>query len=332
MTERQRPVVVVGDALLDCDIDGSVSRYCPDGSAPVFDVAAASERPGGAGLAAVLAAQAGVDVVFVAPVSDDSPGNRLAELIGEHLSFVRLPSVGRTPTKTRLRTPSQHVVRVDDGGPCTACGELPEQVTRLFERAGAILVSDYGQGFLSAAPVRRQLEAAAKRVPLVWDPHPRGGPVGRGATLVTPNDDEALRLAGAEQTDSRDMRLVHAVADRLVRHWQADGVAVTLGGRGAFLAFGGGAPMLAPAKQVCDEDSCGAGDCFAATVAVTLARGKAPSDAVVAGVAAASEFVGRGGASSLTAVSGGEARAPATWPPPATATATVPALEGSGER
>lgn len=326
------PVVVLGDALLDCDIDGSVSRYCPDGSAPVFDVAAVRERPGGAGLAAVLAAQAGADVHFVAPVSDDASGNRLAELIGAHLTLVRLPSAGRTPTKTRIRTPSQHVVRLDDGGPCPTQDELPAHVRRLLADAAAILVSDYGQGFVSAEPVRRELEAAAARVPLIWDPHPRGGPVGRGATLVTPNDEEALRLAGAEQTDNLDMRLVHAVADRLVRHWQADGVAVTLGGRGAFLAFGAGAPMLAPAKQVHEEDSCGAGDCFAANVAVTLARGKAPSDAVVAGVSAASEFVARGGASSLTAVTGGEARAPATWPPPATEAAREPALEGSGER
>lgn len=326
------PVVVLGDALLDCDIDGRVSRYCPDGSAPVFDVAAVRERPGGAGLAAVLAAQAGADVVFVAPVSDDSSGDRLAELIGAHVDLVRLSSEGRTPTKTRVRTPSQHVVRVDDGGPCTARGALPAHITRLLADAGAVLVSDYGQGFVSAEPVRRELEAVAGRVPVVWDPHPRGGPVGLGATLVTPNEEEALRLAGAKQTDSRDMRLVHAVADRLVRHWQAGGVAVTLGGRGAFLSFGSGAPMLAPAKQVHERDSCGAGDCFAANVAVTLARGKAPSDAVVAGVAAASEFVGRGGASGLTAVTDGAARAPATWPPPASEAPREPALEGSGER
>lgn len=324
------PVVVLGDALLDCDMDGSVNRYCPDGSAPVLDVGAVHERSGGAGLAAVLAAQTGVDVRFVAPISDDTCGDRLAELIQEHVDLVRLPSAGRTPTKTRVRTADRHVVRVDDGGPCPASGELPLYVRWLLADAGAILVSDYGQGFVSSEPVRRELETVAAHVPVVWDPHPRGGPVARGTRLVTPNYEEALRLAGAERTGGLDMRLVHGIADRLVRRWQAEAVAVTLGGRGAFVSFGAGAPMHAPAKQVHEQDSCGAGDSFAANVAVTLARGGTLSDAVVAGVTAASEFVGRGGASGLATRTGGGARTPATWPPPATAPAAEPALEGSG--
>ena len=31
------PLVVVGDALLDCDMDGQVSRLCPDAPAPVLE-------------------------------------------------------------------------------------------------------------------------------------------------------------------------------------------------------------------------------------------------------------------------------------------------------
>ena len=36
-----RPVVVVGDALLDVDVEGTVDRLCPDAPAPVLGQPAA---------------------------------------------------------------------------------------------------------------------------------------------------------------------------------------------------------------------------------------------------------------------------------------------------
>jgi D-beta-D-heptose 7-phosphate kinase / D-beta-D-heptose 1-phosphate adenosyltransferase len=44
-------------------------------------------------------------------------------------------------------------------------------------------------------------------------------------------------------------------------------------------------------------DPCGAGDCFAATIAARLMAGADPVDAVESGVAAASRFLAAGGAS-----------------------------------
>ena len=51
-------LVVIGDALLDRDLDGTVERLSPDAPVPVVDDPAATSRPGGAALAAVLAARA----------------------------------------------------------------------------------------------------------------------------------------------------------------------------------------------------------------------------------------------------------------------------------
>ena len=44
----------VGDTLLDRDVEGVVNRLCPDAPVPVLDETAHVDRPGGAGLAAVL--------------------------------------------------------------------------------------------------------------------------------------------------------------------------------------------------------------------------------------------------------------------------------------
>jgi len=45
-----RPLVVVGDVLLDRDVRGRVERLSPDAPVPVVDEEAVRSRPGGAGL------------------------------------------------------------------------------------------------------------------------------------------------------------------------------------------------------------------------------------------------------------------------------------------
>ena len=50
---------MIGDALLDVDVEGTVDRLCPDAPAPVLAVTAELARPGGAGLAAALVAGRG---------------------------------------------------------------------------------------------------------------------------------------------------------------------------------------------------------------------------------------------------------------------------------
>ena len=49
-------LVVVGDALLDRDLVGTVERLCPDAPVPVVDEPVQVSRPGGAGLAALSSA------------------------------------------------------------------------------------------------------------------------------------------------------------------------------------------------------------------------------------------------------------------------------------
>ena len=75
------PVVVLGDTLLDRDVEGVVNRLCPDSPVPVLDETAATDRPGGAGLAAVFAAAQGAEVVLVTALADDAGGARLSALL-----------------------------------------------------------------------------------------------------------------------------------------------------------------------------------------------------------------------------------------------------------
>ena len=105
MSRADGPLVVVGDALLDRDLEGEVTRLSPDAPVPVVDSPVDVPRPGGAGLAALLAAQDGRDVVLVTALADDAPGHELRQLLrdgGVHV--VDLGLDGATPEKVRVRS------------------------------------------------------------------------------------------------------------------------------------------------------------------------------------------------------------------------------------
>jgi D-beta-D-heptose 7-phosphate kinase/D-beta-D-heptose 1-phosphate adenosyltransferase len=294
-----RPLVVVGDALLDRDLTGTVDRLCPDAPVPVVDAPVDVPRPGGAGLAALLAAGDGREVVLVTALADDAPGRELAELLRvAGVRVVDLGTDGATPEKVRVRAAGRSLLRLDRGGAAGRVGPLSEQAEREIAGAAAVLVADYGRGVCAAPGVRECLTAvAAARTPVVWDPHPRGEEPVPGVTLATPNGGEAEHFAPGHQ--GAPLTVTTSRARALRDRWQATAVAVTMSGRGALLVGGDGPPSVVPAPAVPCPDPCGAGDRFASAAAGLLADGALPSEAVAGAVAAASAFVAAGGAASV---------------------------------
>ncbi|WP_285903012.1 SIS domain-containing protein, partial [Frankia sp. AiPs1] len=114
---RSGPLVIVGDALLDRDVAGRVERLAPDAPVPVLDEITDTARPGGAGLAAILAAGDGADVVLITALADDEAGRRLAALLADAgITVVDLGLTGTTPQKIRLCAARNILLRLDRGG------------------------------------------------------------------------------------------------------------------------------------------------------------------------------------------------------------------------
>jgi D-beta-D-heptose 7-phosphate kinase / D-beta-D-heptose 1-phosphate adenosyltransferase len=298
----RRPLVVVGDALLDRDVTGTARRLCPDAPAPVLDELTETRRPGGAALAALLAARGAGPVLLVAPFGADPGSAAVRELLPPAVTVLPLPLDGPMPDKTRYRAGGQTLLRAD--GPAGRPGPATEAALASIAAAGTVLVSDYGRGVTEDPRIRAALAARAAEVPLVWDPHPRGAAPVPGTRLATPNLGEALAAAGLaeaarEPAGAALLRSAASAAGRLLERWPADGIAVTLGHRGALLAPGGPAPLLVPARPVPAADTCGAGDRFAAAAAVALAQGALPSEAVTTATGAAAEFLAAGGVAAL---------------------------------
>jgi D-beta-D-heptose 7-phosphate kinase/D-beta-D-heptose 1-phosphate adenosyltransferase len=293
-----RRLVVVGDALFDRDVEGRVERLCPDAPVPVVDETARSSRPGGAGLAASLAATDGHRVTLITALAQDPAGGELAALLSEAgVEVVDLGLDGATPEKVRIRTGGRTLLRLDRGHAPGVVGPATEAARAALGCAAAVLVSDYGRGVTGEKGLRAALADLSPRVPVVWDPHPGGSEPVPGVRLVTPNRAEAAGFV--PEIEGEGLPAATARARELATRWQATGVAVTLGAGGAVLAGEDAGPFVAPAPEVTGGDACGAGDRFASRVAGLLAEGAPPREAVAGAVLAASAFVAAGGAASV---------------------------------
>jgi rfaE bifunctional protein nucleotidyltransferase chain/domain/rfaE bifunctional protein kinase chain/domain len=287
-------LVVVGDTFLDRDVDGAVHRIAPDAPAPVLDEEDVRERPGGAGLAALLAAADGHRVALVTALADDAAGARLGALLtAAGVEVHALPLPGATAEKVRLRARGQVLLRLDRGGHPQPPGHAPQAALDVLRDATAILVSDYGRGVARHPALRAALESAT--APVVWDPHPNGPPPVPDVRLVTPNLAEVCALSGDAGHGSA-LTTAHRAGHLLRQRWRAGAVAVTCGADGAILCHSGPTPLVIPAPAVADGDTCGAGDRFAAAAAQALAGGALVSEAVQRAVDAATAYVTAGGA------------------------------------
>jgi len=322
-------LVVVGDALLDRDVVGTVDRVAPDAPVPVLAATQTMDRPGGAALAAALATDLGVEVTLIAPVPDDAGGARLRALLDEAgVRLCALPVEGPMPEKIRIRTDGHMLMRVDQAGrPAPVPERLPEEAVAALRAAGGVLVSDYGRGMTGMADLRRVLTEVARRRPVVWDPHPRGGAPVPGILLATPNEAELAHHVPPEPASGR-LASVATRGAELCARWAAQAVAVTLGADGALVLQGATTPLVVPAVPVRGGDPCGAGDRFAAAVAAALTQGAVLSEAVTQAVGAASAYVAAGGASSWQPGTPGRSEPAGIGLPAALAAARAARLRG----
>ena len=298
---RRGPLVVLGDSLLDIDIDGEANRLSPEAPVPVVDVSRQRRRPGGAGLAALLAARSGGDVILVTAIGVDDHGHALRNLLADHLEVCALPLDGSTVSKCRIAAGEVPMLRIDSGSGQARRGPLPAGVVRTIAGAGAILVADYGRGVADLPAIRQALLQRTNSVPVIWDPHPRGPHPVRGCTLVTPNATEARLFSRAEHPGEQGRQLCV--------QWHARAIAVTVGGQGAVLTEADPPrtrhlpPPDFPQVGHGRVDTLGAGDQFAVAAALALLEGDDAREAVEAAVCSAAQFVQAGGAAAVSTTS-----------------------------
>jgi rfaE bifunctional protein nucleotidyltransferase chain/domain/rfaE bifunctional protein kinase chain/domain len=282
-------IVVVGDTLLDRDLVGAVERLAPDAPVPVVSEPEERVRPGGAGLAAWLAAS-DADVALLTALGDGQADATARRLL--HVRGVDVRAVARTPgvpQKIRVRADGQTLLRMERSTAPASFGDVGAAGwASLLDAADVVLVSDYGGGLTARQDVRELLARAVADGAVVWDPHPRGGVPVEGCAVLTPNVREACWFAGI---DVGDMPATAIDAGRAVRErFRAAAACVTLGAAGAVVVDGRVEIAEAPPTVVA-RDVCGAGDRFAVALAHALATGRRLHEAAGHAVRAASAYV-----------------------------------------
>jgi rfaE bifunctional protein kinase chain/domain len=298
-------VLIVGDLMLDQFVVGQVSRISPEAPVPVVVFDHDDYRVGGAANVANNVRSLGGRVELVGLTGADSAAQRLRHLLGDcgiGATGLVVDPTRRTTTKLRIVTNRNlQVARIDYESDHEASGEaeqaLAAQVERLARQADVILVSDYLKGTVTRTLMTRVVAAARERgIPVLVDPKIPHVSYYAGATLVTPNHQEAesathLRIKNADDavTAARAFRDVAGCLD----------VLVTRGEHGMCLLHGQEAVHYpATAREV--SDVTGAGDTVIATAALALAAGAPMKDACGVANEAAGVVVAKFGPATLT--------------------------------
>src|ERR1035437_2812078 len=284
-------ILVVGDLMLDEFIWGRVSRISPEAPVPVVEVTGESYYPGGAANVARNVREFTDKVAVMGVTGVDSHGRRLLDLLegsGIDTSGVQQDAAFSTTVKTRIIARNQQVVRVDRERRTPLPPEPTERATsHLDGMAGgldAIIVADYGKGFLSqplADYICRTARAHGKI--LTVDPHPYTSLSWPGSTAIKPNRAEAFMAAGLPPSDPvapvlSDQPLLEA-GNRLLQLWKTGSVLITLGEHGMLLFQSGSQPYPTPTRAKGVFDVSGAGDTALSVFTLGLAAGATPAEA-----------------------------------------------------
>ena len=172
-----------------------------------------------------------------------------------------------------------------------------DDIKSVIPQVKAVIVSDYGKGFLSNIILKNLfLTARSEGVPSLVDPKGLDFSRYRGATYVTPNIREASLASGVEIKNTQTLEKAGAI---LLEQTQAEGILVTRGKDGITLVTRNKVQDF-PVKPVEIVDVTGAGDTVIATLALAVASGLSVEEAAQLANLAASLVVARFGAASVT--------------------------------
>jgi D-glycero-beta-D-manno-heptose-7-phosphate kinase len=291
-------VLVVGDAMLDRYWFGSVDRISPEAPVPVVRIGREEERLGGAANVALNVKSLGAQTSLMTVVGTDEPAGKLRQLLTEHGVHALLGSDAQLNTIVKLRVigRAQQLIRLDfENQPDhEVLATMLNDYERVLPEQDAVLFSDYGKGGLTHIPRMIALARQAGK-PVLIDP--KGNDYGRyaGATVITPNREELAQVIGPWNSEAQ----LHERAQQLRKAQGFAAILLTRSGEGISL-FDERGHLQVPAQAREVFDVTGAGDTVIAVLAVLMACGVSPRDALPVVNRAGGLVVGKFGAANLS--------------------------------
>jgi len=308
----QGRILVVGDVMLDHFIWGHVRRISPEAPVPIVEVTREEFYPGGAANVARNISPFSPNTHLMGRVGKDMAADKLRSLLIEDkvdpaplLVHETLPTI----SKARVSARQQQIVRVDREKllPLTddELIEVEQRLSDLAPNLDAIILEDYGKGFMTEKLMQVVAKIAAEHKLIVTvDPSPRNPLPWAGVSLVKPNRLEAFAAAGLEDHLLTEAPLENnellEVGRVLLSKWNVASVLVTLGEQGMMLFERGQPPHHIPTRAREVFDVSGAGDTAIALLTLALASGHSLREAAEISNHASGIVVGKLGTATLT--------------------------------
>lgn len=272
-----RNILVVGDVMLDEYLWGNVHRMSPEAPVPIVSVDHQTHALGGAGNVATNLTTLGSHVWLAGAVGADSAEMKIAELLTQTpgISSYLHPCHDRpTTTKTRIMAHGQQLLRADREErhpiPAQAEDNIVRWIQERLDSMHACVLSDYAKGVLTEKLISSLITLCKQaNIPVIVDPKGHRYSRYRGATVVTPNLEEAHL---AVENEDQNLPLAE-VADRLLDEIRDGALLITQGPKGMTLYRPGSPPIDVPAEARVIYDVTGAGDTVVAVLALFLAVG-----------------------------------------------------------
>ncbi|WP_050463913.1 D-glycero-beta-D-manno-heptose-7-phosphate kinase [Herbaspirillum autotrophicum] len=291
-------ILVVGDVMLDRYWFGEVNRISPEAPVPIVRVERREERLGGAANVARNAATLGAQTGLLGVVGKDEAGDAVESLLSELgiNSYLNRDQAISTIIKLRVIGRQQQLVRVDfeDAPTDTVLRDKLTQFNALVDQYDVIVLSDYAKGSLvNVADMIAAARKLGKRI--LVDPKGDDFSPYRGASILTPNRSELIRIVGQWKTEAE----LTAKAQQLRQSLELEALLLTRSEEGMTLYLDQQVINFpAMAREVYDVS--GAGDTVIATLAVMLGTGVSLTDAVTMANRAGGIVVGKLGTATVT--------------------------------
>lgn len=271
-------VLVIGDVMMDEYIWGDVSRISPEAPVPVVKVVKETFIPGGAANVVRNINSLGGKVYLVGIIGNDSLGKKLKKALTKSGVSTRGLIIDRsrpTTRKTRIIAHSQQVVRIDkektDSATSPIRKRLMNALERFINRMDIIIVSDYGKGIITPSILKKIFSLASKyKKKVVIDPKVGRFRDYRGATILTPNKNEARVALGGVLTEEES---IHSIGKKILRELDLEALLITRGAEGMSLFQKDKKVIDIPTVAQEVYDVTGAGDTVTAVLALGLATG-----------------------------------------------------------
>jgi len=296
-------ILVIGDVMLDRYVIGEVKRISPEAPVPVLAVREEKSVAGGAANVALNLKALGANVETIGWFGNDKKGDELFDILGrrnigvdQEFRFSSAPTI----SKSRVTASNQQICRVDREA-STECYSpdlnlLGKDITEKVKLADAVIISDYGKGFVTNQ-LLKLVSVNAKF--LAIDPKPSRLLQYAKPDLITPNRFEALELAGLSR-ESRDPFPQENVVLKIFEQFAPTMLAVTLGADGMLLAEDGEIDKIIPTSAQEVFDVSGAGDTVIAALTLGLVAGKDFQSAAEFANLAAGVVVGKVGTATVS--------------------------------